>query len=832
MSCNSREVRPNNREDRDMQIAKQLLYSQFPTKFVWKKKQRQWPLRKKGFKIGRLLHVPPSCGELYFMRIMLNHIKGLKSFEHIRTVNHDIVRPTYRDACYALGLIGDDKEYIDVIEEASDWGSGSYLRHLFSTLLLSCTLSMPSRVWDKTWRLLSYNILHRQRRILNNQGLQLTDEELQNYTLLDIENFLQINGSSLHRFEGMPLPDISATSHHRNNLVMDELSYDRQSLREEHDNNLAIMTDEQRLVYNEIVDAVLKNKGGVFFVYGYGGTGKTFIWRTLCAAFRCKGGIVLPVASSGIAATLIPGDRTAHSRFGIPLSVTENSTCPRIKPGSDLTELMRMTKLIIWDEAPMTHKHSFEALDRSLKDVMRVVDERNADEPFGGKVVVFGGDFRQILPVVPKGIRADIVHASLCSSYLWSSCKVLKLTKNMRLQVGSSSNNGDDIKKFSEWILEIGDGLAGGDNTGEVELQFPLDLLIEDERAILAPTHEIVDEVNDYVLSLIDKDERIYLSSDEVSKDDTSIGERDLHSTEFLNSIKCSGLPNHQLRLKIGAMVMLLRNIDQSRGLCNGTRLIVTALGTRVIRCTVLTGSRKGTFDAKKNTGGANGTVRLELSSPPNKGIKFAVDVCEQVKVKHPRITYADLFQLAGVVAVEATGGPIIQYSPGRPDSPQKDSTGNLPNPNGDARHLRDVLGKMGFSDREIVALSGSHTLGRAHQDRSGFDGPFTKEPLKFDNSYYVELLQGDTPGLVKFPTDKVLIQDPVFRQFVQLYAQDEKKFFEDYAEAHKKMSELGVFPPSVVEDWMQRLGRVGGGGGGGGGATGVAGEETETEEE
>ncbi|KAH9605570.1 hypothetical protein KSS87_016782 [Heliosperma pusillum] len=573
MSCNSREVRPNNREDRDMQIAKQLLYSQFPTKFVWKKKQRQWTLRKKGFKIGRLLHVPPICGELYFMRIMLNHIKGPKSFEHIRNVNHDIVCPTYRDACYALGLIGDDKEYIDAIEEASDWGSGSYLRHLFSTLLLSGTLSMPSRVWDKTWRLLSDDILHRQRRILNNQ-------------------------------------------------------------------------DEQRLVYNEIVDAVLKNKGGVFFVYGYGGTGKTFIWRTLCAAFRCKGDIVLPVASSGIAATLIPGGRTAHSRFGIPLSVTENSTCPRIKPGSDLTELLRMAKLIIWEEAPMTHKHSFEALNRSPKYVMRVVDERNEDEPFGGKVVVFGGDFRQILPVVPKGSRAYIVHASLCSSYLCSSCKVLKLTKNMRLQVGSSSNNGDDIKKFSEWILEIGDGLAGGDNTGEVELQFPLDLLIEDvsdpiaslvnvtypslqsqlwnpdylhERAILAPTHEIVDEVNDYVLSLIEKDERIYLSSDEVSKDDTSIGERDLHSTEFLNSIQCSGLPNHQLRLKIGAMVMLLRNIDQSRGLCNGTRLIVTALGTRVIRCTVLTGSRKGDIVY---------IVRITLT--PSDSSKFPVRFCRR----------------------------------------------------------------------------------------------------------------------------------------------------------------------------------------------------------
>ncbi|KAH9613340.1 hypothetical protein KSS87_013368, partial [Heliosperma pusillum] len=386
------------------------------------------------------------------------------------------------------------------------------------------------RVWDKTWRLLSDDILNRQHRILNSQGLQLTDEELQNNTLLDIDNFLQINGSCLNRFEGMPRPDISATSHHRKNLVMDELSYDRQSLHEEHDNNLAIMTDEQRLVYNEIVDVVLKNKGGVFFVYGYGGTEKTFIWRTLCAAFRCKGDIVLPVASSGIAATLILGGRTAHSR----------------------------AKLIIWDEAPMTHKHTFEALDRSLKYVMRVVDERNAGEPFGGKVVVFKGDFRQILPVVPKGSIADIVHASLYSSYLWSSCKVLKLTKNMRLQVGSSNNNDDNIKKFSDWILEIGDGLAGGDNTREVELQFSLDLLIEDvsdpiaslvhvtyaslhsqlwnpdylqERAILAPTHEIVDEVNDYVLSLIDKHERIFLSSDEVSKDDTSIGERDLYST-------------------------------------------------------------------------------------------------------------------------------------------------------------------------------------------------------------------------------------------------------------------------------------------------------------
>ncbi|XP_074270828.1 uncharacterized protein LOC141594731 [Silene latifolia] len=596
----------NNSTVEEMQVAKELLYCEFPTKFVWKKKLRQWSLRKKGFTIGRLVHNPPQCGELYFMRVMLNHVKGPKCFEDIRTVNH-FVHLTFREACYALGLIGDDREYISAINEAADWGSGFYLRNLFATLLFCGTLSMLSKVWDETWQLLSDDILHRQRTVLNNQDLQLTDEELQNYALINIENSLQINGSSLRRFEGMPFPDMSATTHHRNSLVMDALSYDRQSLSEEHEIiQLSSMTDEQRLVYNEVMEAALNNKGGVFFVYGYGGTGKTFLWRALCACFRSKGDIVVAVASSGIAATLIPGGVTAHSRFGISINVTEDSICSRIKPGSDLAELLIRAKLIIWDEAPMTHRHCFEALDKSLKVVLRVLDVGNAELPFGGKVVVFGGDFRQTLPVVSKGSRADVVAASLCSSYLWPFWKVLRLTKNMRLQVGSSTDNVEELRKFSEWLLDIGDGIAGGENDGEVDLELPADLLIQDvtnpiktlvdvtypdllaqlwnpeylqQRAILAPTHEIVESVNEYVLSLIKKDERMYLSSDEVCSDDRSTGDGDIHSTEFLNNIKCAGFPNHQLKLKVGAMVMLLQNIDQSRGLCNGTRLIVTDLG-------------------------------------------------------------------------------------------------------------------------------------------------------------------------------------------------------------------------------------------------------------
>ncbi|XP_074299578.1 uncharacterized protein LOC141630708 [Silene latifolia] len=223
----------NSSEEEELQIAKDLLYCKFPTKFVWNKDQREWTLRKQNFKIGRLQHVPPTCGELYFMRTMLNHVKGPKSYEDIRRANGTLY-DMYREACYAYGLIGDDKEYIDAIEQESEWASGFYFRNLFATLLLSRTLSMPNRVWEATWSLLADDILHRQRNILQNRGLELTDEELKNYALIDIEASLQLNGSSLARFEGMPLPNTSSTTHHANTMVMDELSYDKESLQAEH----------------------------------------------------------------------------------------------------------------------------------------------------------------------------------------------------------------------------------------------------------------------------------------------------------------------------------------------------------------------------------------------------------------------------------------------------------------------------------------------------------------------------------------------------------------------------------------------------------------------
>ncbi|KAI3507904.1 hypothetical protein L1887_22900 [Cichorium endivia] len=597
--------------------AREFTYVEFPTKFVWKAEDRRWQPRQSGSSSIGIIHpVSPKLGEAYFLRILLNKVKGPKSFEDIRTVNGNVL-PTFRDACYALGLLDDDREYIDAIKEASHSGSGYYLRSLFATMLMSDSLGRPDFVWESTWEYLSDGILYNQR-----IHLSLTEQQLKNLTLFEIESFLLRNNSSLKNFREMPYPDNESVSSSNNRLIAEELSYCNTSLQSEFDNLFVSLTDEQRGVFEDIITAINNNKGGLFFVYGYGGTGKTFLWKTLSTTLRSKRQIVLNVASSGIASLLLTGGRTTHSRFHIPLNLNEDSLC-FMKPNSDVSRLLKQSSLIIWDEAPMIHKHAFEALDRTLRDILTCDNVNNSNLIFGGKVVVFGGDFRQILPVIANGSRHDIVNASLSSSYIWDACKVLKLTKNMRLTVASDPSLIEQTRLFANWLLDIGEGKLGGSNDGDAIIEIPDDLLITQssnpidsliefvypsflqkfnnptyfqDRAILAPKNEVVHEINDRLLSLFPGEEKEYLSSDSLCQSEflqDSFNEA-LYSPDVLNGLKVSRLPNHKLNLKVGIPAMLLRNIDQKNGLCNGTRLQVLSLGNRVIEAVVITGSNIG----------------------------------------------------------------------------------------------------------------------------------------------------------------------------------------------------------------------------------------------
>lgn len=146
-----------------------LTYGQFPTQFVYNREKHQWYPRKKGQSIGRLHYVPPGTGELYYMRLLLTIQRGCTSYESIRTVNNCIFN-SFQDACYAVGLLSDDKEFIDSIKEAAELASGHYLRKLFVTLLVSNTMSRPAFVWEETWEFLADGIIYERRRLFNRPG--------------------------------------------------------------------------------------------------------------------------------------------------------------------------------------------------------------------------------------------------------------------------------------------------------------------------------------------------------------------------------------------------------------------------------------------------------------------------------------------------------------------------------------------------------------------------------------------------------------------------------------------------------------------------------------
>jgi hypothetical protein len=152
------------------------------------------------------------------------------------------------------------------------------------------------------------------------------------------------------------------------------------------------LNDDQCNAYKTILNVVTNKEGKLFFVYGNGGTIKTFVWTMLLSCLRRKGKIVLIVASLGIASLLLLGGITAHSRFKIPIDLHDESIC-------NITQQMKVAKLvckvdmIIWDEAPMMHRQTFEAIDRTLHDLMQLDDAHTTMKIFSGKTIVLGGDF-------------------------------------------------------------------------------------------------------------------------------------------------------------------------------------------------------------------------------------------------------------------------------------------------------------------------------------------------------------------------------------------------------------------------------------------------------
>jgi hypothetical protein len=260
-----------------------------------------------------------------------------------------------------------------------------------------------------------------------------------------------------------------------------------------------------------------------------------------------------------------------------------------------VVELVCKANLIIWDEAPMMHRRAFKVVDRTLHDLMHLDDAQATKKIFGGKTVVLGGDFQQILFVVPKGGREDIVSALLLQSHLWQHVTIFRLHINMQVM----ATNSKEQRKFTKWVLNVGDGslLAIVEEEGVdpdwIKIPSHMRLLAKDyslrglirtiypdhqhhfgdamylmQRSIMAPKNSNIDEVNNTILESLFEEFHTYLSTDSLAPIEegasvvVGVSMDSLYLVEFLNTLQFSGIANHKLELKVGVPIPLLRNLN------------------------------------------------------------------------------------------------------------------------------------------------------------------------------------------------------------------------------------------------------------------------------
>ncbi|XP_075492550.1 uncharacterized protein LOC142530613 [Primulina tabacum] len=487
------------------------------------------------------------------------------SFKDLRTIN-EVTYTTFREAALTLGLKESDNTAEMCIEEAACYLMPHALRQLFANVLVFCCPKNPIQLWAKFQDFLSEDFA---------QNRDLTPKMI-NHRILDIiDNNLRSMGKKLEDFFHAD-KYMSLDFDHR-------LAKDLQTERDIYvpaEDLLAVeqLNVEQKNAYNQILYHVRNNLSSAFFIDGPGGNGKMFLYRALLATIRSNGDIAIATATSGVAASLLPGGRTSHSRFKIPLEES-NIKSYSVSKQSTLATLIKLAKLIIWDEATMTRCDVIEKFNEMLQDIM------NSNLLFGGKIVVFGGDFRQTLPVIVKN----------------------KTPKNMRALSNSI---------FSSWLLEIGDGVEIPNENNEIQIPshinipfandttslntlidmvFPnindsdLDFSSFVKRAILTTRNEFVHEINDVLINKFPGEETTYYSCDENTSDCVIPDQEAL-----FHCLTPQGLPPHKLTLKINSPIILLRNINPTEELCKCTRLLCKGFNKNVIYAEISVSTHAG----------------------------------------------------------------------------------------------------------------------------------------------------------------------------------------------------------------------------------------------
>ncbi|GAA0174745.1 hypothetical protein LIER_28076 [Lithospermum erythrorhizon] len=335
-----------------------LLYKEFPRHYVWHVQHKIWTKRKKGMAIGRLCVVNPMESERYYLRVLLNNVRCPTSFDNLLMVD-GVLSSIFQESAYRRGYLHNDSDLERAMEEASVYRMPYDLRRLFATLLYYCNPSDPRKLFEDFYDHLAEDF--KKTRVL----LNLSDDDILYKGLEGINDTLESLGRDVNHFHLVKIK-YSTTEVER---YTREIASEKNILVPEEDlYAINELNHKRREAFDILFNNTMSNSGGAFFLDGPGGTGKSFLYKVLLAHIRSKGFIGIIVASSGIASSEFLGGRTTLSRFKISIDAKPGVKC-HISFQSSEVELIRNSKIIIQDEAPMTDKLSIYALHLLLQDL-------------------------------------------------------------------------------------------------------------------------------------------------------------------------------------------------------------------------------------------------------------------------------------------------------------------------------------------------------------------------------------------------------------------------------------------------------------------------------
>ena len=582
---------------KDGTIKSDIHFEKVPEKYRWNDAAKKWVEYKRKIQtVGRLKPVPPNQQQRFALYLLTKHFPGdprhlcdMNSDDSIRVNNpqYDFVK-----AATKCGLLESDDIWAKTLHEASLKRWPREMRWLFVTILVYGKPNNARTLWeefkdqmfDKAWP----------KQFQQQMAINLIEKMLRNF------------GMSCAQFN-LPEPDIPSCDNQEADLN-DYFFPDEEDapglnadLGATGSIDLFKFTKSQQEVYDKVLTALQTDQADKkvprkFFVFGEGGTGKTSLFKEIIHRMR-KPPLSMKVivsASTGTAAILLPGGTTVHSvfRLGYNVSVDQPPTMPM---ESFFAKRIREASLIIVDEITMLHNTIITLIDRICR---QLAPEECKNIPFGGKVVVFSGDFKQSLPVVPHEGQMAQVAACFQWHELYNEFTKLKLRENCRIR--------PEEKEFLKLLHDIGTGAQGDyfwippeymvqTRKELIDFIYPdFEKLIKDPKRVLkhlvlAPHNETVDEINKELLKRLPGKERSYMASlkplDERPLDVDAIESE----TAALYERRDCGIPPHDLRIKVGSVVVLLHN--QRKRLVNGTRFIVREMHDHFIVGEAITGS-------------------------------------------------------------------------------------------------------------------------------------------------------------------------------------------------------------------------------------------------